>query len=136
MPEELSFREFQRFIREHYHKYDSNRGTGGTFLWLMEEVGELASALQQAAVARGEHSASAPGADERPASAPEAGERPASAPAKVTEELPEALRANLQEEFADVLGWLSTLANMHGVDLESAVRAKYMSKPDPGPHKL
>ena len=146
MPEELSFREFQRFIREHYHKYDSNRGTGGTFLWLMEEVGELASALQQAAVARGEHSASTPeagehsastpGAGEHSASTPGAGEHPAPAPAKVTEELPEALRANLQEEFADVLGWLSTLANMHGVDLESAVRAKYMSKPDPGPHKL
>ena len=28
-------------------------------------------------------------------------------------------------EFADVLAWLATLANIAGVDLEEAVRAKY-----------
>ena len=30
-------------------------------------------------------------------------------------------RANLEEEFADVLAWLTTLANVEGVDLESAL---------------
>ncbi|MFM9994209.1 MAG: MazG nucleotide pyrophosphohydrolase domain-containing protein [Phycisphaerales bacterium] len=30
-------------------------------------------------------------------------------------------RANLDEEFADVLAWLATLANIHGVDLEQAL---------------
>lgn len=30
--------------------------------------------------------------------------------------------ANLKEEFADVLAWLVTLANVEGVDLEEAVR--------------
>lgn len=31
-------------------------------------------------------------------------------------------RANLEEEFADVLAWLVTLANVEGVDLETAIR--------------
>ena len=31
------------------------------------------------------------------------------------------------EEFADVLAWLVTLANVAGVDLTEAVRAKYGS---------
>lgn len=32
-----------------------------------------------------------------------------------------AQRANLEEEFADVLAWLCTLANINGVDLTKAV---------------
>lgn len=31
-------------------------------------------------------------------------------------------RANLEGEFADVLAWLVTLANVEGVDLETAIR--------------
>ncbi len=31
----------------------------------------------------------------------------------------------LEEEFADVLAWLSTLASIAGVDLEAAATAKY-----------
>lgn len=31
-------------------------------------------------------------------------------------------RANLDEEFADVIAWLTTLANINGVDLEKALR--------------
>jgi NTP pyrophosphatase (non-canonical NTP hydrolase) len=34
-------------------------------------------------------------------------------------------RQNLEEEFADVLAWLATLASMHGVDLEAAAGRKY-----------
>ena len=30
-------------------------------------------------------------------------------------------RANLDEEFADVIAWLTTLANINGVDLEKAL---------------
>ncbi len=33
--------------------------------------------------------------------------------------------ANLGEEMADVLAWTASLANLYGVDLEAAVRAKY-----------
>lgn len=31
-------------------------------------------------------------------------------------------RANLEEEFADVLAWLVTLANVEGIDLEQTLR--------------
>ena len=34
-------------------------------------------------------------------------------------------RAHRAEEFADVLAWLTTIANVAGVDLSQAVRAKY-----------
>ena len=47
-------------------------------------------------------------------------------------ELSRALRgkdgANLEEEFADCLAWLTTLASLSGVDLEQAARGRY----DPG----
>jgi NTP pyrophosphatase (non-canonical NTP hydrolase) len=33
--------------------------------------------------------------------------------------------APLEEEFADVLAWLTTLASIAGVDLEDAARRKY-----------
>jgi NTP pyrophosphatase (non-canonical NTP hydrolase) len=79
-----TIREFQEFIREKYYATDSARGTPGTFLWFIEEVGELATAL--------------------------AGED----------------QDNKVEEFADVLAWLCTLANINGVDLSEAVK-KYTS---------
>lgn len=111
---DLTLRELQTFIAAHYHKYDSARGTGGTFLWFMEEVGELASALQKN---QSLTSAEFPTTQQRD-----------------WEDL-SPQEQNLREEFADVLGWLSTLANMHGVDLDEAVRRKYMKNGSPGPHK-
>lgn len=83
---------FQRLIRDRYFPTDSARGTPGTFMWFIEEVGELATALHENAAGR--------------ASTPEQ-------------------RHNLEEEFADVLAWLTTLANINGVDLERAV-SKYI----------
>lgn len=97
MSQRLTFADFQGYIREHYHERDSARGTPATFMWLVEEVGELATALHRAADGKG------------------------------TE--------GLAEEFADVLGWLNTLANMHGVDLENAVRRKYLDRDHPARHK-
>jgi len=85
----LTFGAFQTLIRDRYYATDSARGTPGTFLWLVEEFGELATALQN----------NAPGRTPTP------------------EE-----RANLDEEFADVIAWLTTLANINGVDLEHALR--------------
>ena len=82
---DVSLSGFQRLIREMYLEKDVARGIDGTFMWLMEEVGELASALRN-----GSH-------DER------------------------------MEEFADVLAWLTTIANVAGVDLSEAVRRKYGS---------
>ncbi|MFO7899568.1 MAG: MazG nucleotide pyrophosphohydrolase domain-containing protein [Planctomycetota bacterium] len=77
----MELAEFQRQIERIYFERDRARGVGGTFLWFVEEVGELATALRRP----GEH-------------------------------------AELAEEFADVLAWLSTLASISGVELEEAVR--------------
>ena len=77
--------DFQRLIREMYHEKDVERGIDGTFMWLMEEVGELASALR------------------------------------------EGTREEQKGEFADVLAWLTTIANVTGVDLTEAVQSKYGS---------
>jgi NTP pyrophosphatase (non-canonical NTP hydrolase) len=82
---DISLADFQRLIREMYYEKDIARGIDGTFMWLMEEVGELASALRS-------------------------GDQP-----------------NRLEEFADVLAWLATIANVAGVDLSEAVRRKYGS---------
>ncbi|HEX7448891.1 MAG TPA: MazG nucleotide pyrophosphohydrolase domain-containing protein [Pirellulales bacterium] len=80
---DLTLRQFQQLIREMYFEKDLARGVDGTFMWLMEEVGELASALRN-----GTH-------DER------------------------------LGEFADVLAWLTTIANVVDVDLTEAVMRKY-----------
>lgn len=42
----MTIREFQKSIEAQYLKKDSARGVGGTFLWFVEEVGELAEALR------------------------------------------------------------------------------------------
>src|ERR671912_1481829 len=88
-PADLTLAELQRHIAGRYEKADRERGTPGTFLWFIEEVGELATALH--------------GAD----------------------------RANLEEEFADVLAWLCTLANINDVDLAAAVARKYLGEKPP-----
>lgn len=80
----LSFRELQSLIRTMYGAKDEARGVSGTFMWLMEEVGELAAALR----------------DGSPAD-------------------------DVAAEFADVIAWLATIANVAGIDLESALRKKY-----------
>lgn len=87
----ITFSQFQKLIRDRYHATDSARGTPGTFMWLTEEFGELATALM----------------DNNPPQG-----KPAPTPAQ---------RANLEEEFADVLAWLTTLANINNVDLEKCL---------------
>jgi NTP pyrophosphatase (non-canonical NTP hydrolase) len=81
----VSLAEFQELIREMYLEKDLARGVEGTFIWLIEEVGELATALRN-----GTHE-------------------------------------DRLGEFADVLAWLTTIANVSGVDLSEAVTRKYGS---------
>jgi NTP pyrophosphatase (non-canonical NTP hydrolase) len=81
----MDLADFQRLIRTMYFEKDLARGVDGTFMWFMEEVGELASALRS-----GSH-------EER------------------------------LGEFADVLAWLATIANVAGVDLAEAITRKYGS---------
>ena len=40
-------------------------------------------------------------------------------------------KANLEEEFADVIAWLCTLANINDVDLASAIGRKYLGEKPP-----
>ena len=75
--------DLQRIIRETYDAKDRRRGIEGTFMWFMEEVGELATALRGGT------------------------------------------REERALEFADVLAWLATLANIAGIDLDQAVHTKY-----------
>ena len=42
----LTVAAFQALIRDKYYRTDAARGTPGTFMWFIEEVGELATALQ------------------------------------------------------------------------------------------
>src|SRR5882762_7174790 len=92
-PSTLTIAAFQKHIFDRYEKVDRERGTPKTFLWFIEEVGELATALH--------------GTD----------------------------RANLEEELADVIAWLCTLANINDVDLAEAVMKKYLSENPPEGHK-
>ncbi|MGC4005102.1 MAG: MazG nucleotide pyrophosphohydrolase domain-containing protein [Pirellulales bacterium] len=89
----LTIASFQNHIRERYEKVDRECGTPKTFLWFMEEVGELATALLW--------------------------KRP----------------ANLEEEFADVIAWLCTLANINDIDLAKVITKKYLSEKRPEGHK-
>src|SRR5580692_5062498 len=75
----LTIAAFQKHISARYKKVDQARGWPKTFAYLIEEVGELATAL--------------------------AGDD----------------RKNLEEEFADVIAWLCTLANITEVDLAKAI---------------
>lgn len=79
----ISVRGFQELIRKMYFEKDERRGVPGTFMWLIEEVGELATALRD-------------GTDEE-----------------------------LRGEFADVIAWLTTIANVRGIDLTEALAEKY-----------
>jgi NTP pyrophosphatase (non-canonical NTP hydrolase) len=76
----MDLKRLQELIETMYSAKDRKRGSAGTFLWLMEEVGELATAVRE-----GTH-------EEK------------------------------EGEFADVLAWLATLANVEGVDLQTAMR--------------
>lgn len=82
---EITLGDFQQLIRRMYMEKDVARGIDGTFMWLMEEVGELSAALRKGSL------------EERTL------------------------------EFADVLAWLATIANVAGVDLTEAVMKKYGS---------
>jgi NTP pyrophosphatase (non-canonical NTP hydrolase) len=41
----MTIKDFQQLIAKRYQKRDNARGTPKTFMWFIEEVGELATAL-------------------------------------------------------------------------------------------
>jgi len=44
---DMEIRAFQETIRKTYYEKDATRGIPATYLWFIEEVGELASALRE-----------------------------------------------------------------------------------------
>lgn len=83
MTTDISLQDLQELIRRMYYEKDAARGAEATYLWFIEEVGELASAIRSGTV------------------------------------------EELQGEFADVLAWLVTLANIKNIDLTQALAKKY-----------
>ncbi len=81
----MQIREFQKLIREIYFTRDAQRGADKTFLWFMEEVGELVRAYR-----RGEDT--------------------------------------LGSEMADVIAWLTSVANLLNIDLEAEILEKYPNR--------
>jgi len=79
----MTLSELQELIDRMYSHRDEARGVEGTFMWLMEEIGELATALRESS------------------------------------------KEEAAKEFADVLAWLATIANVAGIDLTEAVQVKY-----------
>lgn len=71
--------EFQELIRRTYFVRDKARGVDKTFLWFVEEVGELAERVR------------------------------------------EGTKEQMEEEVADVLAWLTTVAELKGISLEKAI---------------
>ena len=98
----MDLSDFQNLIRTMYFEKDIARGVSGTYMWLAEEMGELASDLRKVEQLR-----MADDPDE-------------SAKAKLA-----AVESNLKAEFADVIAWLATIANIVDVDLSEALAAKY-----------
>ena len=79
----MQITEFQQLMRDIYFEKDNARGKEGTFLWLTEEVGELAKEVRLNN------------------------------------------REGMQTEFADVLAWLTSLANLCDINLEEVALQKY-----------
>ena len=49
----MEIKEFQRLISARYEQRDRQRGVPATFMWFVEEVGELATALAKGDTAAG-----------------------------------------------------------------------------------
>ena len=79
----MTIADLQALIETMYSERDRARGSDATFLWLAEEIGELAAALR------------------------------------------EGTREEIASEFADVIAWLVTLANVNEIDLTRALQDKY-----------
>ncbi|MFX1277361.1 MAG: MazG nucleotide pyrophosphohydrolase domain-containing protein [Promethearchaeota archaeon] len=85
----MNISEFQNLMRTLFFHQDSARGIEKTFIWLVEEVGELAHHLKE----------------------------------KNDIDL-----NKISEEMADIIAWISSLANLVEIDLETALSEKYPNK--------
>ena len=83
----MTLKQIQDLMKQLYYARDKKRGAEKTFIWLVEEIGELGRSFNK--------------------------------PINKNE---------IEAEFADILAWLSSLANLLDVDLERAVTQKYPNK--------
>jgi NTP pyrophosphatase (non-canonical NTP hydrolase) len=81
----MELKNAQQLMLKLYGERDKKRGVKGTFIWLVEEIGELSEAMRKKNV------------------------------------------SNIQEELADVLAWLLSLANVLNIDLSKSFSEKYDS---------
>ena len=102
----VTIQQFQNLIRKMYFEKDQARGIAATFMWLTEEVGELATALRET-----EHLQT----------------QVTETPDAATQTDFDAAKKNLGEEFADVFAWLATIANVAEIDLSAELFKKYGS---------
>ena len=79
----MRIKEAQRMMKELYYERDKRRGIERTFMWMVEEVGELSEAIMS-------------GDEEK-----------------------------ISEEFADLIAWMFSLANVLQVDVEEVFLSKY-----------
>lgn len=79
----MKISEAQKLIKKTYGHKDRQRGHEGTFMYLIEEVGELAT------------------------------------------EIREGDKESIASEFADVLAWTLSVAELHNIDVEEAFKKKY-----------
>lgn len=88
----MQISEFQDLMKALYFERDKDRGFSKIFLWIIEEVGELAEALrkyQESNIDKKE------------------------------------FKKNIEMELADVIAWLTSLANVLEIDIESVLFEKY-----------
>ncbi|MEM2130189.1 MAG: MazG nucleotide pyrophosphohydrolase domain-containing protein [Candidatus Bathyarchaeia archaeon] len=81
----MDIKNAQEMMLQIYGDRDKRRGIEGTFMWLVEEIGELSVAIRKKEI------------------------------------------KDIREEFADVLAWLFSLANVLNVDISACFMEKYNS---------
>lgn len=86
--------EFQELMKKLYFEKDDKRGISGTFMWFIEEIGELSEILRHYIAEKDE--------------------------AKRI-----AIKTSVGEEMADIIAWISSIANLLDLDLQKALFDKY-----------
>lgn len=76
----MEIKEFQRIMHEIYGERDKKRGIEKTYMWVIEEIGELARAIRKSN------------------------------------------RGEIENEFADVVAWIFSLANLLEIDIEDTLK--------------
>jgi NTP pyrophosphatase (non-canonical NTP hydrolase) len=84
----MEFKQFQKLMHDLYFHQDNQRGINKTFMWLVEEVGELSTALRDESLDK----------------------------------------QKISEEMADIVAWISSLANLLKINLDEAIFNKYSDK--------